>query len=105
MVLETGSYAKAGHGSATDWLGAVSGSSAAVAKARLAAAGRAAADPALTGALHEADLSAPQLKLVSETAAVAEGAAGTLLELAGNGASHQELGDAAARLRAAARSQ
>ncbi len=105
VVLETGSYAKAGHGSAADWLGAVSGSSAAVAKARLAAAGRAAADPALTGALHEADLSAPQLKLVSETAAVADGAAGTLLELAGNGASHQELSDAAARLRAAARSR
>jgi len=29
VVLETGSYAKAGHGSAADWLGAVSGSSAA----------------------------------------------------------------------------
>ena len=36
---------------------------------------------------------------------MAEGAAGTLLELAGHGASHQELADAAARLRAAARSQ
>jgi hypothetical protein len=105
VVVETGSYAKAGHGSAADWLGAVSGSSSAVAKSRLAAAGRAAADPALFGALHEADLSAPQLKVVSETAAVAEGASGTLLELAGNGASHQELADAAARLRAAARSR
>ena len=53
----------------------------------------------------EADLSAPQLKLVSETAAVAEGASGTLLELAEQGASHHELADAAARLRAAARSR
>ena len=105
VVVETGSYAKAGHGSAADWLGTVSGSSAAVAKSRLAAAGRAAADPALTGALHAADLSAPQLKLVSETAAVAEGASGTLLDLSGQGASHQELADAAARLRAAARSR
>jgi hypothetical protein len=105
VVVETGSYAKAGHGSAADWLGAISGSSAAVAKSRLAAAGRAAGDPALTGALHEADLSTAQLKLVSETAAVAAGAAGTLLDLTGKGASHQELSDAAARLRAAARSR
>jgi hypothetical protein len=105
VVVETGSYAKAGHGSAADWLGAISGSSAGVAKSRLAAAGRAAADPTLTGALHGADLSAAQLKLVSETAVVAAGAAGTLLELTGKGASHQELSDTAARLRAAARSR
>ena len=49
VVVESGSYAKAGHGSAADWLGAVSGSSAAVAKSRLAAAGRAAAAPASPG--------------------------------------------------------
>ena len=47
----------------------------------------------------------PSSKLVSETAAVAEGASGTLLDLSGQGASHHELSDAAARLRAAARSR
>ncbi len=104
VVVETGSYAKAGHGSAAEWLGAVSGSSAGAAKARLTAAGRAAADPAITGALRAGDLSAAQLSLVSETAA-AGGAAGTLLDLSAQGASHRELSAAAARLRAAARSR
>ncbi len=104
VVVETGSYTKAGHGSAADWLGAVSGSSPTVAKGRLAAAGRAAGDPALLGALLESDLSVSELTLVSETAAVADGASGPLLELVEEGASHHELADAAARLRAAARS-
>jgi hypothetical protein len=105
VVVETGSYAKTGHGSAAEWLGAVSGSSAGVAKGRLAAAERAVGDPVLAGALHNGALSTAQLKLVSETAAVAPGAAGALLELNNKGASHQELSDAAARLRAAARSR
>jgi hypothetical protein len=105
VVVETGSFAKAGHGSAADWLGAVTGSSAGVAKGRLAAAERASGDPSLSAALHDADLSSAQLKLMSETGAVAPGAADTLLGLAGEGASHQELSDTAARLRAAARSR
>src|ERR1039457_4731014 len=52
-VIETGSYAKEGYASAPDWLGAVSGSSAGVAKGRLAAAERAARSPELSGALHD----------------------------------------------------
>jgi hypothetical protein len=43
-VVETGVYAKAIRLGAQDWLGAVSGTSAGVAKGRLAAAGRAAQD-------------------------------------------------------------
>ena len=105
VVIESGSYAKDGHGSASDWLGALSGTSSAAAKGRLAAAERAASDPMLTQALHEGELSAAQLKLVSEVAAVAPGAADTLLDLAGPGASHQELNAAALALRTAARSK
>jgi hypothetical protein len=104
VVVATGSFAKAGHASAPDWLGTVSGSSAGVAKGRLAAAERAATVPALTEALHEGELSAAQLKLMSDTVAVAPDAVETLLDLAGNGASHQELNDSASRARAAARS-
>jgi hypothetical protein len=103
VVVESGSFAKAGHGSAADWLGAISGSSAGVAKGRLAAAERAAAVPALAEALHAGDLSADQLKLMSQTAAEVPGAEDALLGLAEKGASHQELRDAASRLRAAAR--
>lgn len=102
VVVETGAYAQAGHGSAADWLGAVSGSSAAVAKSRLTAAERASGDRALTEALHDAELSAPQLKVLGETAVVVPGASETLLGLTEKGISHQELNDAATRLRAAA---
>ena len=102
VVVETGAYAQAGHGSAADWLGAGSGSSAAVAKSRLTAAERASGDRALTEALHDAELSAPQLKVLGETAVVVPGASETLLGLTEKGISHQELNDAATRLRAAA---
>ncbi len=104
-VVETGAHAKDGHGSAAEWLGSVSGSSASVAKDRLASAKRAGVDVALTEALHEGELSSAQLKLLGEAEAAAPGSALTLLELAGGGASHQELSDTAARLRAAARSK
>ncbi len=104
-VVQTGAHAKDGHGSAADWLGSVSGSSAAVAKDRLAAATRAGADVALTGALHQGELSSAELKLMGEAEAAAPGSAQTLVELAGGGASHQELRDTASRLRAAARSK
>ena len=103
-VVETGAHAKDGHGSAADWLAAAAGSSSGVAKSRLAAATRATGDQALTEALHGGDLSSSQLKLMGETEAAAPGSAKTLLELAEAGASHQELGDAASRLSAAARS-
>jgi hypothetical protein len=104
VVVESGSFAKAGHASAPDWLGAVSGSSAGAAKGRLGAAQQAARSPELSGALHDAHLSADQLKIVAETTAVAPKAPGALLSLVEDGASNQELRDAAARLKAEARS-
>ncbi len=103
VVLETGSYAKEGHATAADWLGEVAGSSAGVAKGRLAAAERAASSPELARALHGAELSAAELKMVTDTAKVAPEAAATLLPLVAERASHQELSDAAARMRSAAR--
>jgi hypothetical protein len=104
VVVESGSYAKAGHASAPDWLGAVSGSSAGAAKGRLGAAQHAARSPELAGALHDAQLSADQLKIVAKVMAVAPEAPGALLSLVEDGASNQELRDAAARLKAEARS-
>jgi len=105
VVVETGSFAKEGHASAQDWLGAHSGSSAGAAKGRLAAAERAAVDPSLTEALHEGALSSAQLAVVTKAAAEAPESTGNLLELLDQGASHQELSDAAARHKAAARSR
>jgi hypothetical protein len=104
VVVETGSYAKAGHASAPDWLGSVSGSSAGAARGRLGAAQQAARSPELSQAVRGGRLSADQLKIVAETTAVAPEAPGPLLCLLEEGASNQELRDAAARLRAEARS-
>ncbi len=105
VVVGTGSYANEGHASAQDWLGTLSGTSVGAAKGRLAAAERAATDPSLTDALHEGGLSAAQLSVVTNTASEAPESTGDLLELLGRGASHQELADAAARLKATARSR
>jgi hypothetical protein len=105
VVVETGAFAKTGHASAPDWLGSVAGSSTGVAKSLLAAAGRAAASPELTEALHGGDLSTDQLRLVTKTAAEVNGASEDLLELIGGGASHKEVKDAATQLRSAARSR
>ncbi|HVA09501.1 MAG TPA: HNH endonuclease signature motif containing protein [Acidimicrobiales bacterium] len=105
VVVETGSYAKEGHGSAADWLAAHEGSSSGVARGRLAAAERAAAEPRLAKALHEGELSATQLKILADAAGTSPEAPGTLLDLLSEGSSHQELTDAAARLRASARSR
>jgi hypothetical protein len=104
-VLESGEYTKEGHGSAAEWLGKVSGSSSGAAKGRLAAATRAAKDPRLTEALHDGELSTAELELVTKTQAEVPDAAGDLLELMDQGASHKGLSDAAARLRAASRSR
>jgi HNH endonuclease len=104
-VVETGEYTRSGHGSAADWLGSLSGSSSGAAKGRLAAATRAAKDPRLTEALHAGDLSTSQLALVTKTSAEVPHAAGDLLELVDQGASHKELSDAATKLRAASRSR
>jgi HNH endonuclease len=104
-VVETGDYTKEGHGSAADWLGSVSGSSSGAAKGRLAAAARAAKDPLLTEALHDGELSAAQLDLMTSTSAEVPEAAGNLLELVEQGASHKELSSAATQMRAASRSR
>jgi hypothetical protein len=105
VVVETGSFAKEGHASAQDWLGSLSGSSAGAAKGRLAAAQRAARNPSLTDALHEGGLSPAELAVVTQAATESPASTGDLLELVEQGASHQELTDAAARLKAAARSR
>jgi hypothetical protein len=103
VVVEAGTFTKLGYASASDWLAALSGSSSAAAKGRLVAAGRAARSPELADALQGGDLSAPQLKVVTDAAAAAPEALATLLPLMAEGASHQELCDTATRLRAAAR--
>jgi hypothetical protein len=105
VVVETGAYAKEGHASAQDWLGTLSGTSAGAAKGRLAAAERAAVDPTLTDALHEGGLSPAELAVVTQAAAEAPGSTKDLLELVGQGASHQELTDTASRLKAGAKSR
>ena len=99
-----GSTPRAGHGTAAEWLGALSGSSAGAAKGRLAAAARAAKDPLLTEALHDGELSVPQLGLVTKTLSETPEASADLLDLMNGGASHQELRDAATQMRAASRS-
>ena len=103
-VVETGSFAKDGHPSAQDWLGSLAGTSASKAKARLAAAERAAADPKLTEALHESELSPDQLGVVATLANEVPEATESLLDLIDQGGSQQELSDTAARLKAAKRS-
>jgi hypothetical protein len=105
VVVGTGSFAKGGHASAQDWLGKLSGTSAGAAKGRLAAAERAAANPSLTDALHESELSTAQLAVVTKAATEAPQSTGDLLDMVGQGASHQEVTDAAARMKAAVRSR
>ena len=103
-VTETGAYAKGGYASGPDWLAAVSGSSAGAARSRLAAAHRAAAEPVLSRPLREGKLSAPELKVLSDTAVAAPEALGDLVAIAVGESSHKELADAAARAKSAARS-
>jgi hypothetical protein len=102
-VLETGSYAKTGYASGPDWLAALSGSSAGVAKGRLAAAERAAVVPELTDELREGKLSSPQLKTLTDVATAAPGSLDELLVMVEGGGSLQELSDAAKRAKNAAR--
>ena len=105
VVVGTGAYAKEGHASAQDWLGTLSGTSAGAAKGRLAAAERAAVDPSLTEALHEGALSPAELAVVTQATTEAPESTADLLKLVDQGASHQELSDTAARMKAAARSR
>ncbi len=105
VVAETGAHAKDGHGSAGSWLASLTGSSTGAAKGRLADAQRAADTPELAEALHQGELSAPQIKLLSKAAATDPSSAGELLSKLSNGSSNEELHDEVARQRAAARSR
>jgi len=105
VVAETGAHAKEGHGSAGAWLAKVTGSSTGAAKDRLAAAQKAAATPELAHALHNGDLSAPQIKLLGKAAATNPESTGELLDLLAGGSSNEEVSDEVARQRAAARSR
>src|SRR3984957_2623182 len=102
-VLESGEHTKEGHGSAAEWLGKLSGSSRGAAQGRPAGAARGAKDPLLTEALHEGELSSAELGVVTNTLGEVPGAAGELLKLVDEGASHKELSDAAAKMRANSR--
>jgi hypothetical protein len=104
-VTSCGTFTKGGFTSAQDWLGAATGTSAGAAKSRLAAAEGAAKVAGLGEALREGTLSSPQLGLLAGAEVAAPGAAKTLLELLAGRASHQELSDEAARLKAAALSR
>ncbi len=103
-VMETGAFAKTGHACGADWLAAASGSSAGAARSRLAAAERAAAEPALAQTLRDGQLSAPELKVLSEIALSAPDSLPELVEMAVGESSHKELADAASRAKCAARS-
>jgi hypothetical protein len=103
-VVESGVYAKEGHPSGPDWLAAVSGSSAGAARSRLAAAERAALEPGLAGPLRAGQLSAPELKVLSDAALTAPESLPELVSLAVGEASHKELSDAANRAKCCARS-
>jgi hypothetical protein len=105
IVMKTGSYTKKGDGSAPAWLAKLAGTSPGAAKGRLAAAERAAAEPRLTEALHEGDLSIEQLRMVAKEASEEPASTAPLLELVARGGSHQELADTVARQRAARRSR
>jgi hypothetical protein len=105
VVVETGSFAKEGHASAQEWLGSLAGTSSGAAKGRLAAAVRAAQDPVLTEKLKEGELSSDQLEVVTKTLSEVPQASAELIDLIEEGASHQELRDAANQLKDAARSR
>jgi len=104
-VMETGSFAKCGHASATDWLASLAGSSTTAAKGRLAAGEAAARIPELGHAVREGVLSTSQLNVVATTAAADLSSVGILLHLVAEEAGHQELSAAAVRIRACARSK
>ncbi|HEY2215409.1 MAG TPA: HNH endonuclease signature motif containing protein [Acidimicrobiales bacterium] len=105
VVAETGAHTKEGHGSAGSWLASLTGSSTGAANGRLADAQRAADTPELAKALHQGELSAQQIKLLSKAAATDPSSAGELLSKLSSGSSNEELSDEVARQRAAARSR
>jgi HNH endonuclease len=103
-VAKEGIFTRGGHATASDWLGAVNGSSLSAAKGQLAAAVRAAEIPEVAQALQEGQLSGQQLEIVTAAEAVAPGATGQLLALVAQGASNQKLCGEARLQRQAARS-
>jgi hypothetical protein len=104
-VIETGAFAKAGFGSAQDWLAAASGLSSSSARSRLSAAELAARSPELSRPLQEGKLSVPEIGVLAQSALEAPEALGDLLELATGDSSFKELSDAASAAKCAARTR
>ncbi len=104
-VIETGAFAKAGFGSAQDWLAAASGTSSSSARGRLAAAEHAARSPELSRPIQEGKLSAPEIGVLAQSALQAPEALGELVELATGASSFKELSDAARAAKCAARTK
>ncbi|HWE67767.1 MAG TPA: hypothetical protein VG298_14090, partial [Acidimicrobiales bacterium] len=104
-VTESGSYAKVGAASAPDWLASATGTSAGVAKSRLAAAERATRTPRLAEALRGGQLSSAELSTVAKTVAADPGSLEELLALTGPGQSMGELSERAQRITRAARAK
>jgi hypothetical protein len=104
-VIQTGAFAKAGFGSAQDWLAAVSGTSSSSARSRLAAAEHAARSPELSRPIRQGRLSAPEIGILAHSAVEAPEALGDLVELATGSSSFKELSDAASAAKCAARSK
>jgi hypothetical protein len=101
-VIETGVFAKAGFGSAQDWLAAASGTSSSSARSRLAAAELAARAPELSRPIRQGKLSAPEIGVLAQSAVEAPEALGDLVELATSSSSFKELSDAASAAKCAA---
>jgi hypothetical protein len=100
-VVAAGSYAKAGHGTAAEWLGSIAGTSPAAARRCLKAATAAAECPEMRKALKGGEVSSSQLEILAGAETAVPGAVRRLMPMAGE-ASLRELADEAARLRAAA---
>jgi hypothetical protein len=104
-VIETGAFARAGFGSAQDWLAAASGTSSSSARNRLTAAEHAARAPELSRPIREGKLSAPEIGVLAQSALEAPEALGELVELATGTSSFKELSDAASAAKCAARTK
>jgi len=104
QVVADGSFAKEGHGTGADWLGAVTGTSPSAARKALKAASMAEQSPVLQEALAKGELSSSELDLVAQAAAIAPKGEERLLPLVGK-ASPAELRDELSNMRAETRSK
>ncbi len=104
QVVASGSYAKAGHGTGADWLGAVTGTTPSAARKTLKAASVANESPTIQKALADGELSQSELDLVSQAASISDQGEERLLGMVGQ-ASQAELRDELSKMRAEARSR